>query len=358
MAGITGAAGADRLRDTAGDDRLWGLGGDDRLLVSGGYDVAEGGAGLDTLAFAVGRGDGVRLWPGSPAGHGPGHASYHAPAGGGPSGVRFSGVEAFEWRDGWRLDLAPGADAVEAVRVYRYALGRDPGGFELARAVSRFGWGSATDGLEGAGALARELLGGAPGSPATAEQAGRAYAAILGRAPSGEELAAAGRVGADRLAADLLRSAEHDAAPTLALSGGAASADLEGLLAGRAYAALLGRAPDVAGLDAAAARMAATPNRWDPGWEGVVLARECDRLAGSAEFAARHGAAGPSDGAFVDLLYAGALGRAADAGGRAFWVGRLAPGEDTRGEVAAAVLLSEEGRPALDALAASGLDLF
>jgi hypothetical protein len=47
-------------------------------------------------------------------------------------------------------------------------------------------------------------------------------------------------------------------------------------------------------------------------------------FAGSPEFINRYGAL--DDGAFVDRIYANVFGRTPDAGGRAFWVGRLGGG--------------------------------
>ena len=63
---------------------------------------------------------------------------------------------------------------------------------------------------------------------------------------------------------------------------------------------------------------------------GVSLLDISAAFAGSAEFQNRYGAL--ADGTFVDLVYANVLGRTADPGGRAYWVGQLQQGV-SRGEV-------------------------
>ncbi|HEY4153524.1 MAG TPA: DUF4214 domain-containing protein [Pseudolysinimonas sp.] len=64
-------------------------------------------------------------------------------------------------------------------------------------------------------------------------------------------------------------------------------------------------------------------------------------LTGSAEFQALHGQ--QSDAQYVDSLYVNALGRPAEAGGQAGWVGVLQSGA-TRGDVMAAIAGSPEGQ--------------
>ncbi len=72
---------------------------------------------------------------------------------------------------------------------------------------------------------------------------------------------------------------------------------------------------------------------------GVTLAAVSEQFALSEEFVNRYGVAG--DAAFVDLVYTNVLGRQADEGGRAYWIGQLANGV-TRGELMAGFTESAE----------------
>ena len=79
------------------------------------------------------------------------------------------------------------------------------------------------------------------------------------------------------------------------------------------YPWALGRPADAAGLSYWSGRLAGGTS------ESAVIAG----VFGSSELVAR---AGGSPEAFVDALYPALLGRAADAGGRAYWVSRLGAG--------------------------------
>jgi secreted trypsin-like serine protease len=82
----------------------------------------------------------------------------------------------------------------------------------------------------------------------------------------------------------------------------------------RLYTATFLRNPETAGL-----------TYWvGPGRAGRTLVDIATYFAGSPEFINRYGAL--DDGAFVDRIYANVFGRTPDAGGRAFWVGRLGGG--------------------------------
>jgi hypothetical protein len=83
----------------------------------------------------------------------------------------------------------------------------------------------------------------------------------------------------------------------------------------RLYWATLGRGPDRNGLEFWNAAL--VDDRRPLSW--VVRA-----FTASPEFRQRYGS--PSDGAFVDLLYANVLGRPAEPAGRAFWVDQLRRG--------------------------------
>jgi hypothetical protein len=89
----------------------------------------------------------------------------------------------------------------------------------------------------------------------------------------------------------------------------------------RMYDTVLGRAPDAFGLDNWVDRIE------DLGW---TLAQVAGAFATSAEFTLATG--GLNNAAFVDYVYQHALGRAADASGRANWISFLEGGM-TRGEM-------------------------
>ncbi|MGI9597221.1 MAG: DUF4214 domain-containing protein, partial [Acidimicrobiales bacterium] len=72
---------------------------------------------------------------------------------------------------------------------------------------------------------------------------------------------------------------------------------------------------------------------------GTQLAEISDFFAGSAEFVGRYG--NLSEGQFVNQIYGNVLGRQADPGGEAYWLGQLAAGA-TRGQVMLAFSESNE----------------
>ncbi len=97
----------------------------------------------------------------------------------------------------------------------------------------------------------------------------------------------------------------------------------------RLYLAYFGREPDAGGLEHWMRRRV----------DGAAVAQVSAAFADSDEFARTYGEL--DDPAFVDLVYRNVMGRAADPGGRAFWVERLAQGVP-RGEVMTAFAESNE----------------
>lgn len=97
----------------------------------------------------------------------------------------------------------------------------------------------------------------------------------------------------------------------------------------RLYESLLDRAPDAGGLDYWMLQLAG-----DGTLEDVSQA-----ILGSAELA---GQVPQANGAYVSWLYDQVLGRAADAGGLAYWTARLTNGDVSRAELALALVDSEE----------------
>lgn len=110
----------------------------------------------------------------------------------------------------------------------------------------------------------------------------------------------------------------------------------------RLYQAAFARGADQAGL-----------NFWqDQLNAGASLETVASSFVGSAEFAARFGAL--DNGGYVDQLYQNVLGRAPDAGGRAFWVGALDAGA-TRAAVLGSFSESTENRANTALLTAGGV---
>jgi hypothetical protein len=143
-----------------------------------------------------------------------------------------------------------------------------------------------------------------------------AYEDLLGRAPdagglaSFEGLLAAG-VSRQQVAYDIATSPEH----------------FTDLVVGD-YAYFLHRAADPAGL-------ASWVGVLEAGWSPQAV---LEGILGSAEF---YGDAGGTPSGFVSALYTDLLGRAADSGGLATWVGQLNAGV-SRGAVVAGILYSNE----------------
>ncbi len=109
----------------------------------------------------------------------------------------------------------------------------------------------------------------------------------------------------------------------------------------RLYAGLLGRQAEVVGTSFFTPAVG-------PGRSLAVAAQ----IAGSAEGQARLGAL--TNEAFVAQLYTGVLGRAGEAGGTAFWTGRLAAG-DSRSEVASWFADDFEARSDATGIASRGV---
>ena len=100
----------------------------------------------------------------------------------------------------------------------------------------------------------------------------------------------------------------------------------------RLYSAYFDRDADLTGLDF---------------WVGKVLTGTSlnavsSAFAASSEFTSTYGSL--DDAAFVDLVYQNVLGRAADAGGTAYWTGKLTSGSASRGQVMTGFSESNEYR--------------
>ena len=75
---------------------------------------------------------------------------------------------------------------------------------------------------------------------------------------------------------------------------------------------------------------------------GVNTKRQvANSFLGSEEFAERYGA-NVSDSQYVDTLYTNILGRLPDAQGKAYWLGQLSSGRETRAEALLGFAESDE----------------
>ncbi len=119
-------------------------------------------------------------------------------------------------------------------------------------------------------------------------------------------------------------------------------ADSVGAQVMRLYDTVLDRGPDGVGLDFWVDQIQD---------RGATLATVANSFVASAEFQAATG--GLSNAGFVDYVYGQALGRAADAGGKAYWAGRLDAGL-SRGELLIGFSESAEHRAATADMVAQG----
>ncbi len=117
------------------------------------------------------------------------------------------------------------------------------------------------------------------------------------------------------------------------------SPEFQGTIApvARLYFAYFLRIPDYPGL-----------NFWIGQYRtGMPLATISQNFAASAEFSSTYGALNNSQ--FVDLVYQNVLGRAPDAGGKAFWQGQLDTLAMNRGQVMVGFSESDEYKLAINA---------
>lgn len=313
-----GDAGADRFVVEPGADggarvEFFGGAGDDWLAGGRGDDLLDGGDGTDTAAYDGFFRQSVVT---------PGQVS-------GPAGTdTLRSIERLAFADG---TLSLGADDAwaQVVRLYDTVHQRAPdrGGLDwhTARMVS---------GEADLFRIAADFLNSPEFQTRTSgltdgEFVSYLYQTAQRRAPDPSGLAYWTQQLADGMTRPALlvmfsESAEHRAATAASLAGGYFTTDAAYQDATLLYQAGLGRLPDMAGL-----------LYWGEALKTGhhSLASFATGLAGSAEFAGKTDGLGAGD--FVDYLYQNTLHRAADAGGRAYWVAQLEGGQS-----AASLLLS------------------
>ncbi len=340
FAAIIGAA---TVTGGAGQQHVWGDGASQTIILGEGDDVLHGGAGDDIVGSASGN-DMIYGDEGNDLVFG-GEGDDYLDGGAGRDTARFSSAV-----DGYSLRVrngllvttdrlgSDGVDTVAAVEVLRFTggqsmaddavlarlyeglLGRQASAAELAW------WQDA----HGRGASLQQIAAAIIDSPEAAQAMGRAdddafvaglYRSVLGRvAPVQESAFWTGVLaqGIDRAAVALgfVNSAEKLAS---SFDIDVNRSDVAVLV--RMYHAMFGRAPDEDGL-----------NFWLASHEdGVTLGAIADAFVTSPEARALPGQG--SDAAFVDQLYATALGRAPSSGEMALLLDQLRDGLFDRGQV-------------------------
>lgn len=335
-------AGTDTIVGSAFDDVLDAWGGDDTLTGGAGNDTVLGSEGRDTAVFSGNRSDYT--------------ISSHVGANG---QIEFTVVDATAARDG--------TDTLRGVEVATFA----DGSVELTVAPQASSFGQVATGVGSAGgqvyALYEGLLGRAPdagglaywadqfehGTPARdlgqlllSSPEGQArtgglssgafvnqlYQTTLGRPADGDGLAywtdQLDNRGAQRIdvANGFVFSAEHVSSLQSAFDAGVFVADKQAGDVARLYYTMLDRAPDAGGLQYWA-------NQLENGGSISDLAKA---FLGTPENVSKYGSM--QNAAYVDALYDNALGRPADADGKAYWT-NLLNGGTSRADLA--VLLSD-----------------
>lgn len=300
------------LTGSTGDDGATGGPGNDRLAGTRGNDVLDGGGGKDyvDLAAVSVRGDTV-------AANGAEIVHTHD----GQTDL-YRNTEEIRFLDG-RLVFDPSDPAAQVVRLYQAALGRGPDQDGLNYWIDRLQGGASPSDL-GAGFLGGAEFAARFGAPDAAGYVDRLYQNVLGR--PGDAGGAAywlGRLQADATRPDVLvgfaESAENRAATQALVQNGIWDRSETAQQVARLYDTTFDRLPDGGGLGNWRAQI-------ESGASSLLGVAEA--FTAAPEFAARYGT--PSNTAFVQTLYQNTLDRPADAGGLAYWTGRLDAGALTR----------------------------
>ena len=316
---VSGRAGKDDLSGAAGTDTLAGDQGDDTLTGGAGDDLLGGGAGFDTAVFAGRRADFEVAYV-TEGFATDGFVVADARLGNGEGTDTVAGVEFFAFSDGTvplaeLLGDTPPPDPVTNPLPTIYGTTSD----------DRLWFQPGNEIIDG--------LGGRDWIDMLAE--GRRYSALA--AQSDGTLA-------------VIHSAQTDAiynTEEIRFLDGRLVMDENDPAARvtRLYEAGLNRLPDQGGL-----------NFWiDSLQDGQSLSGLAQGFIASPEFQARFGGASSSNGAFVDQLYLNVLGRAAEQGGRDFWVSSLDRGAASRAEVLVGISESPENKAGTAALVQAGI---
>lgn len=334
---VYGNAGNDILRAGAGNDRLEGGYGNDVLSAGAGNDRLDGGLNSDVLDGGVG--DDILIGGGGndrlDGGLGTDSAVYaglfetYAPVivngvttlrGGNTEGTdTLASVEYVTFKDGVLIS-DPDAAGSQIIRLYHAVLGRAPDNNGLDFYLDRI-----EDQGGSLAGVANDLTGSAEFQAATgglnnSQFVDYAYQHALGRAADAGGNAyytAQLETGMSRgaLVIDFSESAEHRALTKDLVAEGYFNTDDSYQAVALLYDGFAGRLPDIGGLTYYGERVKSGQ---------MTLAQVTADFAGSAEF--QSAIAGKGNGQIIDYLYQNTLDRLPDAGGRTFYVDKLAHG--------------------------------
>ncbi len=289
----------------SGDNEITTGAGRDTFYTGTGNDTIDAGAGYDVAHVAGSRADfAASVSDGSLNLNGGDHA------------INTSSVEFISFDNNESIVVASTDEEAAALRLYNGLLGRD------ADAGGAEAWGTAASGTALTD-IAQGFLGSSEfQNNMNSEFIQSVYSTLLGRnADAGGEEAWL------NLLAHGASRAEVIAGITNSDEGQAASASADNTDYVKAlYTSVLGREADDAGLDNWVAALTA----------GVDRATIAQGISSSAESTAK------SASDFIDELYNNALGRAADAEGKAAWTNALEHGY-TQADVAIGIVGSDEG---------------
>ncbi|MBU6271772.1 MAG: DUF4214 domain-containing protein [Betaproteobacteria bacterium] len=311
----TGNALANTLTGNAGANRFTGGAGDDTI---------EGGAGRDTVLAG-----GVRKQFTLTGNALTGTATLSGPDG----NDRLSGIEAIRYYDGVQY-FDSTASIARVARLYEAALGRGGDGPGMNFHAARLDSGASLETVAMGFVESAEFVqrfGSNVSSTAFVQQT---YRNVLGREADAGGLAAwrgalDGGMSRGQLITGFSESAEFVSSFSARNPNGWWDVNETATSVTRLYWGALGRAPDAPGLQG-----------WTAALEGgMSLNQAAGGFVGSAEFQAKYGSLDNTQ--YISLLYQNVLGRAADAGGLANWVGSLNAG-NTRTAVLTGFTESEE----------------
>jgi hypothetical protein len=289
----------------SGDNQISTGTGRDTIYTGTGNDTVDAGAGYDVAHVAGSRADFIASVSGGSLN-----------LSGGDHAINTSNVEFIAFDNNESIVVASSNEEAAALRLYNGLLGRD------ADAGGAEGWSNATSN-NSLTDIAQGFLGSTEfQNNMNSEFIQSVYTTLLGRGADAE-----GESNWLNLLANGVSRAEVIAAITGSDEGQAAGAIADNSDYVKAlYTSVLGREADDAGLDNWVAALTA----------GADRASVAQGIAGSLESNSK------STSDFIDEIYNNALGRAADAGGKAAWTDALEHGA-TLADVAIGIVGSDEG---------------
>jgi Ca2+-binding RTX toxin-like protein len=307
-------AGNDTVTLGNGDNVVIANSGDNQISTGTGRDTIYTGTGNDTVD--AGEGYDVAHVAGSRADFAASVSGNSLNLNGGDHAVSTSNVEFISFDNGESIVVASTDEEAAALRLYNGLLGRD------ADAGGAEAWGNSASGIALTD-IAQDFLGSTEfQNNMNSEFIQSVYTTLLGRdADAGGEAAWLNVLAQGASRADVIAgiSGSNEG------QGASASADDSDFVKAL-YTSVLGREADDAGLDSWVAALTA----------GVDRASIAQDISSSAESSAK------SASDFIDELYTNALGRTADAEGKAAWTNALEHGA-TQAEVAIGIVGSDEG---------------